>query len=134
MVTLDPTSTSRTTPSATQRRIVWGVRIALALAFCAAGLAKLAGMPQMVQTIEAIGFGQWFRYLTGATEVVSAVMLLLPYAGFLGGLLMTATMACAAVTHLALIGGSPIPALVLGLLSAFVTWRLRPASLRAVAV
>jgi putative oxidoreductase len=29
--------------SPTQRRIVWGVRILLALAFGAAGLAKLAG-------------------------------------------------------------------------------------------
>jgi len=32
----------------------------------------------------------------------------------------------AVATHLVLIGGSPAPAVVLGLLSAFVAWRQRP--------
>ena len=118
--------TSSTVSSPTQRRVVWGLRILLALAFGAAGAAKLAGAPQMVQVFEAIGFGQWFRYVTGAVEVVGAVLLLVPATGFLGGLLLTATMAGAVATHLVLIGGSPAPAVVLALLSAFVTWRLRP--------
>jgi len=118
------TSTSLTSP--TQRRIVWGVRILLALAFGAAGLAKLAGVPQMVQVFDAIGFGQWFRYVTGAVEVGGALLLLAPATGFIGGLLLTVTMAGAVATHLVLIGGNPAPAIVLALLSAFVTWRLRP--------
>lgn len=119
--------------SPTQRRIVWGVRILLALAFGAAGLAKLAGVPQMVQVFDAIGFGQWFRYLTGAVEVVGTVLLLVPATGFFGGLLLTATMAGAAATHLVLIDGSSAPAVMLGLLSAFVTWRQRPVSRLATA-
>lgn len=114
--------------SPTQRRIVRGVRILLALAFGAAGVAKLAGVPQMVQVFDAIGIGQWFRYVTGAVEVVGAVLLLVPATGFFGGLLLTATMIGAVATHLVLIGGSPIPAMVLGLLSAFVAWRQRPVS------
>ncbi|MGJ3702352.1 DoxX family protein [Variovorax sp. AFSI2.2] len=118
--------TSSTSSSPTQRRIVWGLRILLALAFGAAGIAKLSGAPQMVQVFDAIGFGQWFRYVTGVVEVGGAVLLLVPAAGFLGGLLMAVTMAFAVVTHLVLIGGSPAPAIVLALLSAFVTWRLRP--------
>lgn len=113
--------------SPTQRRIVWGVRILLALAFGAAGAAKLAGVSQMVQVFDAIGVGQWFRYVTGAVEVVGAVLLLVPAAGFFGGLLLSATMIGAVATH-AVIGGSPVPALVLGLLSAFVAWRQRPAA------
>jgi len=117
--------------SPTQRRIVWGVRILLALAFGAAGLAKLAGVPQMVQVFDAIGFGQWFRYVTGVVEVVGAVMLLVPAAGFFGALLLAATMVCATATHLLLIGGNPGPAVLLGALSAFVAWRLRPSSLLA---
>ncbi|CAN7669746.1 DoxX family protein [Variovorax paradoxus] len=120
------TSTSPASTSPIQRPIVWGVRILLALAFGAAGLAKLAGVPQMVQVFEAVGFGQWFRYLTGVVEVGGAVLLLVPATGFIGGLLLTATMAGAVATHLVLIGGSPVPAVVLLLLSAFVAWRLRP--------
>ena len=118
--------TSSTFSSPTQRRIVWGVRILLALAFGAAGAAKLAGAPQMVQVFEAIGFGQWFRYVTGVVEVGGAVLLLVPATGFLGGLLMAVTMVFGVATHLVLIGGNPAPAMVLALLSAFVTWRLRP--------
>ena len=118
------TSSSSTSPI--QRRIVWGARILLALAFGAAGLAKLAGVPQMVQVFEAVGFGQWFRYVTGVVEVGGAVLLLVPATGFIGDLLLTATMAGAVATHLVLIGGSPAPAVVLMLLSALVAWRLRP--------
>jgi len=117
--------------SPTQRRVVWGVRILLALAFGAAGAAKLAGVPQMVQVFEAIGFGQWFRFLTGGVEIVGAVLLLVPATGFFGGLLLAATMVGAVATHVVLIGGNPAPALVLGVLAAFVAWRLRPVSLSA---
>lgn len=116
--------------SITQRRIVWGVRVLLALAFGAAGAAKLAGVPQMIQVFDAIGAGQWFRYVTGAVEIIGAVLILLPAAGFFGALLLAATMVGAVATHLVLIGGSPMPAVVLGLLSAFVAWRLRPARAR----
>lgn len=112
--------------SPTQLRIVWGVRILLALVFGAAGVSKLAGVSQMVQVFDAIGFGQWFRYLTGAVEVVGVVLLLVPAGGFFGGLLLAVTMVCAAATHVLLIGGNPAPALVLGALAAFVAWRLRP--------
>ena len=123
--------TSSTFSSPTQRRIVWGLRILLALAFGAAGAAKLAGVPQMVQVFDAIGFGQWFRYLTGAVEVVGAVLLLVPATGFFGGLLLAATMVGAVATHVVLIGSNPAPAVVLGALAAFVAWRLRPVSLLA---
>lgn len=119
-------TSSSSSLSTVQRRIVWGIRILLALAFGAAGIAKLTGVPQMIQVFDAIGFGQWFRYVTGIVEVGGGVLLLVPATGFLGGLLLAVTMAGAVGTHLLLIGGSPVPALVLGVLSAFVAWRLRP--------
>ncbi|WP_354336536.1 DoxX family protein [Variovorax paradoxus] len=118
--------TSSSTSSPMQRRIVWGVRILLALAFGAAGASKLAGVPQMIQVFDAIGFGQWFRYVTGLVEVGGALLLLVPATGFFGGLLLAATMVCGVATHLVLIGGNPVPAMVLALLSGFVAWRLRP--------
>ena len=60
--------------STAKNRAVWGVRILLALAFGAAGAAKLVGAPMMVGTFDAIGWGQWLRYLTGAVEVLGVVV------------------------------------------------------------
>jgi putative oxidoreductase len=110
----------------TTTRIVWAVRLFLALAFGAAGAAKLAGVPQMVQIFDHIGIGQWFRYVTGIVEITGAILLLVPQTGFFGGLLLAVTMVCGVATHLLLIGGNPMPAIVLGTLSSFVAYRLRP--------
>lgn len=112
--------------STTQTRILWAVRLLLALAFGAAGSAKLMGAPMMVDIFTHIGVGQWFRHVTGAVEVTGVVLLLVPSTGLLGALLLGATMVCAVGTHLAVIGGSPIPAIVLGALCAFVAARLWP--------
>lgn len=117
--------------STTQNRIVWGVRILLAIAFGAAGGAKLAGVPQMVDTFTAIGIGQWFRYVTAVIEVLGAILMLVPTTGLYAGLLLGGTMAGATVSHLVVVPGSPIPAIVLGLLCAFVVWHNRPGQFRA---
>lgn len=108
-------------------RAVWGIRILLAMIFCAAGAAKLAGVPQMVASFEAIGFGQWFRYVTGVVELLGVVLLLVPRTGFFGGLWLGGAMVGAVATHLFLIGGSAVPAMVLGALCATVVYNLRPA-------
>lgn len=41
---------------------------------------------------------------------------------------LAATMLVAVGVHLIVIGGSPLPAIVLGALSGFVAWQLRPGS------
>lgn len=109
-------------PSRWTLRIALAVRILLAITFVAAGGAKLAGVPTMVQVFDAIGIGQWFRIVTGAVEIAGAVLLLVPAMAGYGAALMTATMACAVLTHLVLIGGNPTPAIVLLVLSGFVLW------------
>lgn len=106
--------------------LIWMLRIVLAAALIAAGASKLFGLPFQVDLFEKLGFGQWFRYFTGATELVSAALLLLPRTGFHGALLLVATMLGAIVAHLFLIGGSPVPAVVLGAMAVAVVWRLRP--------
>src|ERR1700730_7706227 len=106
MTSLSVTSSSSVSPA--RRRIVWGVRVLLALAFGAAGAAKLVGVQQLVELFGAIGFGQWFRYLTGAVEVVGALLMLIPAAGLIGGLLPTATCVGAVGAHLLLRGGCPL--------------------------
>lgn len=116
--------------STTQNRLVWGIRILLAFAFGAASVAKLAGVPQMVVTFEVIRIGQWFRYVTGGIEVLGAIMMLVPTTGLYAGLLLGGTMVGATVSHLVVVPGSPVPAIVLGLLCAAVVWHNRPAQFR----
>jgi hypothetical protein len=80
----------------------------------------------MVQMFNAIGFGQWFRYLTGGIEVVSAVLLLVPRLAFFGALVLIPTMIGAIITHVFVVGGSPVPAAVLLLAAAGIAWVRRP--------
>ena len=50
-----------------------GLRLLLSIAFLGAGGSKLAGVEMMVMTFDQIGWGQGFRYVTGAIEVVLGV-------------------------------------------------------------
>ncbi len=107
------------------RGITWTSRILLALAFTAAAFGKLASDPKMVAMFDKVGFGQWFRYFTGLTELSGAILLLIPATAFWGALILVATMAGAIATHLLIIGGSPLAAIVLGVLASFAAYRLR---------
>ncbi len=99
-----------------------GLRTLLTLAFVAAGAAKLAGVDMMVQTFDAIGLGQWFRYVTGAIEVGGALALWWPNRQVVGAALLGGTMVGAVLSHLFILGPSAMPAIVLGLLCAAVLY------------
>jgi hypothetical protein len=92
---------------------LWSLQVVTAAAFLAAGFGSLSGYPMMVETFEKIGVGQWFRFVTGAIEIGSAILLLIPRLTPLGAALLFCTMVGAVLSHLFLIGGSPVPALVL---------------------
>jgi putative oxidoreductase len=104
---------------------LWLVRGLLALAFVAAGGAKLYGVPMLVEKFQHIGLGQWFRYATGGLEIMGAILLLLPRKAAFGALLLSCIMIGAVITHLFVIGGSPVPALVLLALNAIVAYAKR---------
>ena len=93
--------------------LLWTAQLGAAALFLMAGLAKLTGAAAMVQLFGAIGLGQWFRYVTGAIEVVSAVLLLIPSLALFGALALIPTMLGAIATHLFVVGGSPVLPLVL---------------------
>ena len=101
---------------------LWALQFLTAAAFLMAGYAKLSGQPEMVEQFEKIGFGQWLRYVTGGIEVVSAILLLIPRLTPVGAALLVCTMTGAVLTHLVLIGGSPVPALVLACFAAIILW------------
>ncbi|POM27232.1 hypothetical protein BTM25_16430 [Actinomadura rubteroloni] len=65
--------------STTLRRVLWGVRIVLALfLLVASALPKFAGQKDAVETFAKIGWGQWLRYFTGAAEAAGAIGLVVP--------------------------------------------------------
>jgi hypothetical protein len=104
---------------------LWLTQIGLAAMFLFAGGLKLTGAPAMVGLFDAIGLGQWFRYVTGSIEVVSAVALLVPAWAAFGALLLIPTMIGAVFTHLFIVGGSAVPAAVLLIGSLAIAWARR---------
>lgn len=104
----------------------WVLQVLAAFAFLAAGGSKLAAAPAVVEMFSKIGVGQWFRDLTGALEVIGAIALLIPRVTFYGAALLAMVMVGAVVTHLAILGGNPSPAIVLLVIVGTVAWLRRP--------
>src|SRR3979411_2876263 len=101
------------------RRIgAWTLQGIIAAAFLAAGSAKLAGVPFMVDLFEQIGLGQWVRVVTGGVEVAGAIALRVPSLASLGALWLGGTMIGAVATHVFVLHTGPVPAIVLGVLHA----------------
>src|SRR2546428_9053257 len=105
-----PAMTASETPAIPRGRValvaLWLTQIGLAAMFMFVGGLKLTGAPQLVALFDAIGIGQWFRYVTGSIEVVSAVALLVPGWAAFGALLLIPTMVGAVFTHLLIVGGA----------------------------
>ena len=101
---------------------ILAIKAVLTLAFVAAGLSKLAGVEMMVATFDAIGVGQWFRYVTGVIEVVAPILLWIKGREAIGAAALVVTMIGAVIAHLAILGPSAVPALILGILAAIVLW------------
>lgn len=129
MTTLSLNATQLETSGSTRSKAatiaLWTVQSLIAALFLMAGVGKLAGAEMHVKLFAAIGLGQWFRYVTGAIEVASAVLLFVPSLARFGALALIATMIGAIFTHLFVIGGNPAMPIVLLAGSAFVAWMRR---------
>lgn len=111
-----PAAGRSTLPARRASRIaLWVLQGALAMALFAAGASKLTGAESMVQLFDAIGVGQWFRYVTGSLEIAGAIMLLVPAVAALGAVLLAGVMTGAVISHFAVLHSSP--AAPLGLLA-----------------
>jgi putative oxidoreductase len=98
----------------------WVFRISAGLLFLAIGLTKFNDRT-WVGLFADIGFGDWFRYLTGAIQSTAGVLLLVPRTTKAGAVLAGCTMAGAIAVHLFVldtgVGGAIIPAIILGFLA-----------------
>jgi uncharacterized membrane protein YphA (DoxX/SURF4 family) len=105
--------------------VLWALQIAAAGMFLMVGFLKLSGNPQLVGLFEAIGIGQWFRYLTGTLEVAGAILLLIPRIIGLGALMLAGVMVGAVVTHVFIVGGNPLMAIILLVVTSVIAWGRR---------
>ena len=104
---------------------LWILQIGAAGMFLMVGFFKLSGDPRMVGLFDAIGFGQWFRYVTGSLEVLGAFLLLIPRLSGLGALLLVGAMLGAVATHLFVVGGSALGATILLIVTGVIAWGRR---------
>jgi len=105
--------------------VLWTIQAVTAAMFLAAGISKVSGVPAMVQMFDLIGAGQWFRYVTGAIEIAGAVLVLVPSLASIGAIALAATMAGAIVTHLFVVGGSPVVPILLLASTTLIAWARR---------
>ena len=104
---------------------LWILQIGAAGMFLMVGFFKLSGDPRLVGLFDAIGLGQWLRYVTGSLEVLGAVLLLIPRLSGLGALLLVGAMLGAVATHLFVVGGSALPAIMLFIVTGVIAWGRR---------
>jgi putative oxidoreductase len=110
------------TPGKALNIAFWTLQVLAALAFLAAGLGKLLGSADMIALFNAVGIGQWFRYVTGVLEVLGAVLLIVPSKTAVGAVLLACVMAGAVVAHLTVLHTAATAPVVLFALTALIAW------------
>jgi len=104
---------------------LWVGQVLLAALFAFAATPKLLGEPTAVANFQTIGFGQWFRYLTGTCELAGAIGLLIPRLSGLAALGLVGVMIGATLTNLFLLPGMvPVAVLtvLLGAVLGLIAW------------
>jgi putative oxidoreductase len=114
--------------SRSSRFVVWMSRL-LAAMFLFAGMTKLLGADRDIQHFAAWRYPDWFRPIVGSIEVVSAVLLLIPRAEYLGAAGIGATLLWTGYTFLVRVPQESLralPTLMLLVLVAMVAYARRP--------
>jgi putative oxidoreductase len=108
----------------------WVLRGVIGLIFFVVGVEKLSGTMGTVPFFDAIGWGQWLRYASGAVDTVGALLVFIPRFTSLGAFMITCSVGLG--TFLCYTKGVFNPAfpLIMTLLAAtlvLLAWRSRAA-------
>jgi hypothetical protein len=110
-------------PRATiHHRVLEFVELLAAAVFLIVGGAKLLGVHDMVTLFQAIGIGQWLRFVTGGIEVSCAVLLLVPVLSGASALVLWAVMAIASLIELFVLRRPPAAAMVCLAAHGYIAW------------
>jgi len=80
----------------------------------------------MVAVFQKVGVGQWFRYVTGLLEVLGAIGLFVPGYSFYSAVLLSLVMIGAVISQFTVLGESPIPPVVMLLLTGAIAYLRKP--------
>ncbi|MFF0637739.1 DoxX family protein [Nocardia sp. NPDC004151] len=107
-------------PTKLRNRVLWTLQIVLGLFFIiASGLPKFVGQADAVRIYNEIGWGDWFRYLTGLVEVSGGLGLMIPRLSGPAAAGLSITMVCAAATQAFLLGAPGLAIFPLVLVAVF---------------
>ena len=113
---------------------IWALRVVIGLVFLVVGTTKLTGTGNTVEYFAAIGWGQWFRYLTGLLDIAGATLVFVPRWTCYGAIVLACSVGSATFISLTTLRGNPTwggsemvsAPLVLTLLAVLLTWLTRP--------
>ena len=102
--------------------LTWCLRVLIGLAFLVIGIEKLTGTMGTVPFFDAIGWGQWFRYVSGAADTAGALLIFLPRWTSFGAAIITCTVGLGTVLCFTKALYNPTFPLVMTLLAATLVW------------
>jgi uncharacterized membrane protein YphA (DoxX/SURF4 family) len=110
--------------------LTWVLRVIVGVAFLGIGIEKLTGTMGTVPFFDAIGWGQWFRYASGALDTAGAVLIFFPRWTSYGALIITCTVGLGTVLCFTKSLFNPLFPLGMTLLAAtlaYLAWRPKAA-------
>jgi uncharacterized membrane protein YphA (DoxX/SURF4 family) len=95
----------------------------------ASGAPKLFGVDEAVKDFDKIGWGDWFRYVVGAFEVIVGILLILPKTTRLASILFSIQMVFAFIFAITVLeyGGQSVTPVILFVIFALIAWARRAA-------
>ncbi|MGH3756312.1 DoxX family protein [Actinophytocola sp.] len=102
--------------------VLWVLQALLAVQFVIGGLSKLLGDQLIVGMFDAIGAGDWLRYLVGTLEIAGAVGLLIPVLSGLAALGLVALMVGATITNVFVLEADATMPAVFLVVAALIAW------------
>jgi putative oxidoreductase len=113
--------TSQST-SKTRLIITWILRVLLGVIFLGIGIEKLTGTMGTIPFFNAIGWGQWFRYASGALDTAGALLILVPRWTSIGAIIITCTVGLGTFLCFTRALYNPSFPMVMTLLAATLVW------------
>ena len=101
------------------------LELAMGALFLYLGGAKLLGSPLAVRLFHDIGWGQWFRYLTGAVELSGGLLLVVPRLAGASALLLMTVMVGASGIELFVLHRPPVAATACLCAHSIIAWNRR---------